>query len=221
MDDTSIQHEPSFGYFRLLPLELRLEIWRYCLPSRVMEVHAACYGASLDGEIFDDYQEEGGTLVRAKPPLVSRVCRESRSVALEHGGLEPIGPSLTNVWFDKSTDSLSFNPYHLRMFLTHNIIYDDHIELPPTIQKLLSDSTIPFCTDGSFVRSLANGNNAMMEWMVEHALWRTECTVVINRLSLHMGYQDACDSGLFGLFAESSPAYIDVRDVSTKHFSLV
>ncbi|KAL2842263.1 hypothetical protein BJX68DRAFT_244855 [Aspergillus pseudodeflectus] len=75
----------TFYLFPKLPPEIRLAIWRECLPyPHVMEL---------------DYQQEeiiwdedpqcrrNGriTSINAGPPMISRVCRESRAVAFERG----------------------------------------------------------------------------------------------------------------------------------------
>lgn len=79
----------TFHLFPWLPIELRFEIWRLCLPHRVCEKDLAFYHISFDRP--DDntptpcflYQT---TEVNGRPPVITRVCHESRAVALKTGG---------------------------------------------------------------------------------------------------------------------------------------
>lgn len=66
--------------FPLLPKELRLAIWKECLPRRVVEIDIA------SSMLTDTYCDVWSTsLQNARSPLISRVCRESREVAVRHG----------------------------------------------------------------------------------------------------------------------------------------
>lgn len=238
MGDTVLRRGVSFDYFRLLPTELRLEIWRHCLPSRIAEIHVVCYGPSLNVEILDTYLKTSPPFrlsVPTKPPLISRVCQESRSVALNHGGLKPLGPSNVHMWFDKRTDSLSFDPTHLLMFLMRGKDDARNIYVPSTLQTLLSDKATPLCIGSRLIEctverdfypsALPNGQKSKQKgvagWAVEHMSQRTECTVIFEKVALHLNHQDACECGLFGPFAESTPAHVDVQDVSMECFLLV
>lgn len=105
-----------FDLFPKLPTELRLLIWRMCLPCRVME---------LDLNHADMYWDEPPcdlhwliTRINACPPIISCVCRESRAVARKSAGPEDtwehqfganmIDPS----WLDTARDEvhLHWNP---------------------------------------------------------------------------------------------------------------
>lgn len=82
----------NFHPFPRLPLELREEIWRLCLPLRVHRVHQM---DDPDARIFWemlDYEEDNypcslyaSSRSNAGPPLLTRVCRESRRVAFATG----------------------------------------------------------------------------------------------------------------------------------------
>ena len=75
----------TFPRFPDLPAELRLVVWSYLLPHRVVELDMStrAIGPPLPG---------GLTLtstLNGLPPLISRVCRESRAVALQSRSVMP------------------------------------------------------------------------------------------------------------------------------------
>lgn len=114
----------DFHPFSRLPLELRQEIWRLCLPHRVTEMDYTRADIVFDVFDPDNLAELGygvGELLRwhkdntpcelhptsksnVRPPLLTRVCRESRRVALATGKWVPMlqwrpnAPSLDNPW---------------------------------------------------------------------------------------------------------------------------
>jgi hypothetical protein len=77
----------SFHLFSRLPTELRLKIWRACLPSRVIEVNIKQRPLPItpDPEDEADFGPSGSVyrpLTRPALPIAFQVCRESRSEAL-------------------------------------------------------------------------------------------------------------------------------------------
>lgn len=115
---------PQFGDF---PTEIRLAIWRRCLPYRVVELDN-----QPDDIIWDEETEEdappcsnnGMIQLRNKaPPLITQVCRESRQVAFETGRQLPGYPDprdpdntqefaqymVTNPWLDSARDVVHIN----------------------------------------------------------------------------------------------------------------
>ncbi|KAK5111585.1 hypothetical protein LTR85_011814 [Meristemomyces frigidus] len=118
--------ERVFHLFPQLPAELRDEIWRYCLPNRIWERDEP--EASLV-YVFEIDEENDPTpcslwhttVVNGCPPVISRVCRESRSVAFETGSEpavfdeEPPEDSRWSCsidaayWLDRTRDSVHMN----------------------------------------------------------------------------------------------------------------
>ncbi|KAI1773103.1 hypothetical protein F4818DRAFT_423274 [Hypoxylon cercidicola] len=83
-------HGPVFHLFPRLPPELRLAIWRECLPHRVVELQRPLGCGSFSTFTFQERKPCKFKLVtdkNSRPPLISRVCRESRAVAFETGGI--------------------------------------------------------------------------------------------------------------------------------------
>ncbi|KAL1856306.1 hypothetical protein Daus18300_010791 [Diaporthe australafricana] len=90
----------SFHLFPKLPQELRDAIWRECLPRRVIEIDYPTEEEALELDIEIEEDDDGRpinrdlscdmrktSMINAKPPIMSLVCRESRRVAFETGAL--------------------------------------------------------------------------------------------------------------------------------------
>lgn len=76
----------SFPRFLQLPAEIRRLIWKECLPKqRLFEIDSA--GLMLE---FNNTcrGSDWATTQNWKPPIITRVCRESRAVAWETGWIE-------------------------------------------------------------------------------------------------------------------------------------
>lgn len=81
--------EKSFHPFPRLPTELRLQIWRLCLPYRVWDTDLP----TDEGLYIDEPNADGfypcivipTAKLNGLPPVVTRVCQESRNVAKESG----------------------------------------------------------------------------------------------------------------------------------------
>lgn len=116
---------PTFHLFAQLPIELQKEIWRYCLPHRVRE-----YDSPSDTIVFDTINTDVPTpcllhstaKLNACPPMITRVCRESRAVAFESGTVTAIFATdrpryndflcnkvFQNAWADHKRDSAHIN----------------------------------------------------------------------------------------------------------------
>lgn len=117
----------EFRQFARLPTELREHIWQYCLPNRVWELMIP-----IDNCIFSSADNTHGPwqcdlqntcYANGSPPTISRVCRESRTVAFragstlrdpDDGGRRPEDSfwSYANhnrVWVDPVRDSAHLN----------------------------------------------------------------------------------------------------------------
>ncbi|KAK7698774.1 hypothetical protein SLS64_012255 [Diaporthe eres] len=119
--------EVVFVRFADFPTEIRLAIWRDCLPHRVVELDY-----QPDDIIWDEGPDDeappcsanGMIQLRNKaPPLITRVCRESRQVAFETGRQlyrfpDPRDPEntqdfakymVTHPWLDTARDVIHIN----------------------------------------------------------------------------------------------------------------
>ncbi|KAE8371384.1 hypothetical protein BDV26DRAFT_286839 [Aspergillus bertholletiae] len=94
-----------------LPPELRLIIWKLCLPYRVAQEDA--YHLLLDGA--DSHQAchtKRTTRLNAQPPVIAFVNSESRQIALKEGCmLEPTNSNsgIESFWVQPRRDILHFN----------------------------------------------------------------------------------------------------------------
>ncbi|KAH0171372.1 hypothetical protein KCU67_g2214, partial [Aureobasidium melanogenum] len=82
--------DDTFHPFPQLPTELREEIWRYCLPHRVSEMdNPANFIVYFTREDDDNDKRPCSlgmtTFNNNHPPLLTRVCRESRRIAFQSG----------------------------------------------------------------------------------------------------------------------------------------
>jgi hypothetical protein len=79
----------NFHSFSRLPTELREEIWRLCLPHRVREMDDP--NASIVYEVLESEEDNvpcwlySTSRSNVRPPLLTRICCESRRVAFESG----------------------------------------------------------------------------------------------------------------------------------------
>ncbi|KAJ5176146.1 uncharacterized protein N7482_002023 [Penicillium canariense] len=74
----------AFPRFPDLPAEIRLMIWRECLPHRVHELDSDEFYATGPGGFARVCGLLMTTQMNHRPPAISRVCRESRVVALQN-----------------------------------------------------------------------------------------------------------------------------------------
>lgn len=79
----------GFPQFPKLPRELRDQIWQNCLPHRVRELdtphYLVYYEENESPEIPRPCKLYYTTFCNSRPPLISRVCHESRVVAFKCG----------------------------------------------------------------------------------------------------------------------------------------
>ncbi|CAD0113389.1 unnamed protein product [Aureobasidium uvarum] len=116
----------AFHLFTQLPTELRLKVWRYCLPHRVCEldqpVDRIVFGLDDDNSSLAPCRLYQTTYQNGRPPLISHVCRESRFVATRSGGFATVcdpdrpldtqwisGTDNSDAWFDTTRDSPHLN----------------------------------------------------------------------------------------------------------------
>ncbi|KAI1805125.1 hypothetical protein F4811DRAFT_570323 [Daldinia bambusicola] len=205
-DSTKSSTKPlqTFTCFKNLPPELRLMIWEKCLPHRSVQMHDSAH-RDIEREL-EHTEPPAGPL----PPLIGRVCRESRDVALKHGGVEETAFWDTSVWFNRRTDNIFIGT-------------DDYDQWLPSrsgestnkgMERLVYDRNIPLSIDRGVVLSHSGFPTGyeFAIWTLERAAERTECNVVLYHATMHATHEQAIASGLFGHFAEETTIYINIED---------
>jgi hypothetical protein len=211
----------AFHRFGHLPAEIRLEIWRECLPNRVVELDSPLAEAFAFDPASSCYccQAYHTAAINRLPPVISRVCRESRMVALEHVNLltqdtlherddSPLfGTSMgLKDWVDKHRDVL-----HIHYWSVYDAYYHE-----PT-----SD---PLDFWFSEARKRARGASLNPELFLDSLedprhldIFRHQSLFVCLRIvSIHAPLRPALDSGLFGLLGDARVVLVDATDAERK-----
>jgi len=107
----------QFHLFKELPFELRRSIWKFCLPNRIVDIDFT----SCQEDLSTACQGVGMTsLLNMSPPIITRVCKESRAVGFEGIDASLVGEDVhpdcdnfayfrDNYWFNPSTDVIHLN----------------------------------------------------------------------------------------------------------------
>ncbi|KAI1427720.1 hypothetical protein F5Y12DRAFT_711947 [Xylaria sp. FL1777] len=80
----------------------------------------------------------------------------------------------------------------------------------------MSNPKIPLCVGDDILlyHPSSNYTNAMTKWLIEGMCKRKKCIITLDEVVINLDHETACTSGLFGLFAEESPALIDITDAT-------
>ncbi|KAI0412975.1 hypothetical protein F5X98DRAFT_391314 [Xylaria grammica] len=122
LDDCLPNHINAFPQFRRLPSELRCMVWEWAAKTgRILELHGLSRNESRIREQPKKLEFRG---IRS-PPVIARVCRESRNIACRHGRLvwiesprdighnRRLDASMQYIrdwaWFDSCSDTLYLN----------------------------------------------------------------------------------------------------------------
>ncbi|KAI1465920.1 uncharacterized protein F4812DRAFT_460899 [Daldinia caldariorum] len=206
MEDSTAPQQ-KFTCFKNLPPELRLQIWEECLPSRSVPMHDSTH-RDVEADL-EHTAPPAGPL----PPLIGRVCRESRDVALKHGSVQKTAFWDTPVWFNRKTDHIYIGADEEERWMPSR----NEESANEGMELLVHDRNIPLSIDRGIVfvsdQGYPNGYE-FARWTLERAAERMECNVVLSHVTMHATHEQAVASGLFGHFAEETPAYIDIEDDS-------
>ncbi|KAL7915163.1 hypothetical protein GGI35DRAFT_436236 [Trichoderma velutinum] len=101
--------EPEFPHFSLLPSEIRLQIWFYCLPRRVAQRDDPFYVVKVREE--QKCWSIRPTSQNAAPPLIASVCRESRHVVRKWGKTftQDFELNMGPIWIQPRLDRYNLN----------------------------------------------------------------------------------------------------------------
>lgn len=101
----------AFPQFTLLPVELRLAIWFYCLPHRVVQKDDPYpYGVQRLRKEHKCWSVRP-SFKNAAPPRIASVCRESRQVAMRWGKMvsQDYSWNLGPIWIQPRLDTYHLN----------------------------------------------------------------------------------------------------------------
>jgi hypothetical protein len=210
----------QFTCFPRLPAELRLAIWKLCLPQRVIELD------SPNNLGFDTPCELQHTShLNLRPPVITHVCHEARQVALENGRAVADDTDANNdgrlpFWSDSNALGHTWwNPgnavVHLNWFLPSK--YHTRPPLPFFLRKaaqagggasIVSNLVHDFDDDIEKVRP-----SEEVLCLLEKG--RKSYMVCLKMISLHVTDEEAARSGLFGRLVEERVQLVDPFDEET------
>lgn len=234
---------PSFHLFGRLPTELRLQIWQYCLPYRVFELDypldIMVYSLNRKGpdNLFPSpCSLRHTTFQNGRPPLISRVCRESRGVATRSGGFieeddtnRPSDTEWTSTfeYYDSWEDKTHGAP-HLNWTADYEFDYDYHgypvncmiwesrkfSATPSIMLELLyfndfGPQPYPYTPDWRFQpRRRPNEKAEFINAYKQLPIWLVVTRIVV----VHSDLDSAAATGLFGLLGDAPVQIVPVSE---------
>ncbi|KAJ5930852.1 hypothetical protein N7466_006345 [Penicillium verhagenii] len=196
----------AFPRFPEFPAEIRLMIWRECLPRRVYELDE------------DEFYERGEwalplicgnrmtTQMNIRPPAISRVCRESRNVAMESRIPLPHDEMIEEAYWESETMVFgrldpSRDTVHLN-WLYWDVIYE--CEGNPV--EYLAWHAIHSAQGGSLMINDIRGYDLKLLESIPNLL------VVMRKIIIHASAEYGLRSGLFGLAGDAPVQLVDISD---------
>lgn len=238
----------SFPKFLDLPAEIREIIWRECLPRRVVEIDGPYADSIFHAWSFRRRKEaipcslSMTSALNTCPPLITRVCRESRTIAFKSGVFveaEDTVPVTVQwyagnmmrglAWRDSTRDSL-----HLNWDEGYTADFDGHEDEVVRPMQYLEYLVGKFAMRGSFRATYLHPNygwtipaasrNSLHEFyrlpymasdrrvIIETLSRRAEWLVVMRSVIIHASMKDGAASGLFGLLGDAPVQLFDIAE---------
>ncbi|KAJ5245233.1 hypothetical protein N7489_005329 [Penicillium chrysogenum] len=184
------------GRFSTLPAELRLLVWEFALPARVVEI-----GEPSDPDILPEEDLRQAWILNRKYPAMAHVCRESRRIALAKFKL-PRGVALApdcmtdSRWWWNSTEIIHFNAPEIISHLQRCRLEDDLLDLMkvPILCKKVSisaDVVHPFLR----FRNRSDIPKSLV-WEVISSM--ETCIISLHTVCIRATNEQARELGLFG-----------------------
>lgn len=204
----------EFHLFPNLPTELRLMIWEICLPSRIFELE--CPVPRDIGP--NDCILYWPTRQNWQPPVLARVCRESRTVALENGFVDNM--RYCPRWFCPTRD------IPVQWTLPADIpdfgIQDDtYLTLDPFHYADELDTKRPIGLSARRVLELypkpvpPGLSPAYMDWDLFEKNRRDTYFVMVQAVTIHVSAELGRQSGPFGLLGDEHIQLVAATDDDT------
>lgn len=215
----SSTHDEAFHYFSQLPAELRFAIWRECLPHRVVEIDYAVDDYAYLCLIPPPCNLQLTSNINRQPPVISRVCRESRRVAFESGyQLVKESPPpearwnssllITKPWIDPSRDTIHLN-WTPCYEADGSLIWGGGSALDYLAWSSRRARAGSFMFD--YLDNTVDGGVDMEERIGAIQQLRNG-VVVMQIVVVHTTFEAAADTGLFGLLGDACIQLVDVSD---------
>lgn len=206
----------EFHFFSQLPTELRLAIWRVCLPNRVVEIDYPWDDGGVFGPDPPPCKLQQTTTLNRHAPVISRVCRESRLVSFEAGHFRKEGstpeevPWISNLrvektWIDPSRDTIHLNwtPAYSAGYYGDGSALD---YLAWTAAKARGGSFMFDYLDNYFDGDVDIEERIGALRTLQHGV------IVMRVIVVHTTFENMAKTGLFGLLGDACIQLVDVSD---------
>lgn len=211
-----------FPRFPDLPSHLQCMIWRFCLPHRVEEVGEPFNSLHIDNDKPVLCNLTRTTYLNRRPPLISRVCHVSRTVALAAGSMFHLRPNDTKYWEsqwkDPARDSLhiSWTPSDDTLWGSSNNPFIWRERYAKRIQQL-STATSRGDPPSLMLKAIVPVPRYDSRFPTDTVILQTQFLqnfpkwlVVMRTVIVHCDYKTAAATGLFGLLGDAAIVVVDV-----------
>lgn len=195
----------SFEYFSTLPLELRLDIWRLCLPRCVRGINDKLLRSQKLNHLGLPGKGNNKSFGIFSPPLVAQVCREARRVAFEYGRLYDNSTpwNVSKIWIDPSRDIVYLNDsFELNSRGSWSFPSSGHVMNVAMNARVLS-LHLPWLR--------GRPGHILNEKLIKSGQ-TSQIIVCEDQFTIKIPHEQAVGCGLFGLWAEERLVLIDTSD---------
>ncbi|KAF3394605.1 hypothetical protein F1880_005584 [Penicillium rolfsii] len=212
-NDNNNSHQ-EFHFFSQLPTELRLAIWRICLPNRVVEIDLPWDDGVDFYPNLPPCELRQTTHINRRAPLISRVCHESRLVAFETGYYrDDSSPPQEALWkSDLLVKRTWLDPCRDIILLNWTPTYEAGYYGQGSALDFLAWNAAK-ARGGAFMfdylDSTLDGQVDLRERI--GALQKLQY-VVMHLIVVHTTFKTAVKTGLFGLLGDACIQLVDVSD---------
>ncbi|KAL4971511.1 hypothetical protein BDW66DRAFT_165119 [Aspergillus desertorum] len=216
----------EFHFFPKLPPELRLEIWRLCLPHRVYELDNPFNEVVYIQLPYFPCTLQDTAYINGREPVVALVCREARAVAYETGHIfepkrdDPVTWAASTSlyqWLDPARDAVHLNwtpPYRADF----NSTGDHPLEFLASVASVTAARFASFMLDQlTYARSF--DTPPLSTLLAPRSCWR----IVVHVVVIHADRKTGAEPGLFGFLGDAPVQIVDVADQARidAYFALV
>ncbi|KAJ5765057.1 hypothetical protein N7520_004616 [Penicillium odoratum] len=199
----------SFPRFTDLPAEIRIMIWRECLPYRVHELDSDDFYETGLGTGLGEFPLVCGLLktteMNHRPPAISRVCRESRVVAFENRVRLPYAelpeeafwasPTRLDGMIDPSRDTVHLNW----------VPWDEILEDEGNYMQYLAWHAANSRGGSLWYGSIFEDQSPFLESI-------SNLVIIMRKIIIHATSEYGARTGLFGLLGDATVQLVDLSD---------